>query len=212
MTHQQAIDSLAAERYLLDEMSELERHRFEEHFFECVDCADNVRKTALVRKAVRAVGATALPDDRIGRRTHRVRLAVPWTIAATLTLIVGYQSFAVIPALRVASLPQVLTPAVLSPASRGPRIVQLKRTQQFVALSVDIDSADQASLLIYRMRRGPDTDVLAGEAPTPVPGQPLFLLIPTSHFREPGPYVLTVRNASQPPDSAVEYRFAVQEF
>ena len=31
MTHQQAVQSMAAERYLLDEMSELERHRFEEH-------------------------------------------------------------------------------------------------------------------------------------------------------------------------------------
>jgi hypothetical protein len=31
MTHEQAVESMAAERYLLDEMSELERHPFEQH-------------------------------------------------------------------------------------------------------------------------------------------------------------------------------------
>jgi hypothetical protein len=211
MTHQQAIDSLAAERYLLGEMTELERHRFEEHFFACVHCAEEVREAALVRKAVRSAGAAVSTDDRITARASRVRVALPWMIAATLTVVVGYQSLAVIPALRVAASPQALTPGVLSPATRGPRIAQVKRTQHFLALSVDVDAADQPSVLLYKVRHGRDTDVLAGEAPAPAPGLPLFLLIPTSYFRAPGGYVLTVRNASQPPGSAVEYRFAIDQ-
>ena len=33
----------ASERYLLDEMSQDERDQFEEHYFSCVECADEVR-------------------------------------------------------------------------------------------------------------------------------------------------------------------------
>ncbi len=35
MTHQQALDGLASGRYLLDEMTEVERFEFEEHYFGC---------------------------------------------------------------------------------------------------------------------------------------------------------------------------------
>ena len=42
MTHQQALDGLASERYLLDEMTEGERFEFEAHYFDCVDCAEDV--------------------------------------------------------------------------------------------------------------------------------------------------------------------------
>ena len=43
MTHQQAVDKQAVERYLLDEMPEIERFAFEEHLFDCDICADDVR-------------------------------------------------------------------------------------------------------------------------------------------------------------------------
>src|SRR4030095_16187946 len=36
----------AAERYLLGEMSDADRERYEEHFFSCAECAEDVRTTA----------------------------------------------------------------------------------------------------------------------------------------------------------------------
>ena len=36
----------AAERYLLGEMSDADRDRYEQHFFSCAECAENVRTTA----------------------------------------------------------------------------------------------------------------------------------------------------------------------
>ena len=56
MTHQQALDTMAAERYLLDEMTKLEKHAFEEHFFDCSDCATEVRLGERIRVEVRSVG------------------------------------------------------------------------------------------------------------------------------------------------------------
>ena len=55
MTHQQALDTMAAERYLLDEMTVLEKHAFEEHFFDCSDCATEVRLGERIRVEVRSV-------------------------------------------------------------------------------------------------------------------------------------------------------------
>ena len=65
MTHQQALDTMAAERYLLDEMTEIEKHAFEEHFFDCADCAHEVRLGEQIRVEVRSSG---MRDSRFGTR------------------------------------------------------------------------------------------------------------------------------------------------
>jgi anti-sigma factor RsiW len=44
----------AVERYLLGEMSDAERDRYEEHFFGCADCANDVTSTAAFLDALRA--------------------------------------------------------------------------------------------------------------------------------------------------------------
>jgi hypothetical protein len=54
MTHEQAIGALAAERYLLEEMTETERDDFEAHYFSCAACADDVRLGAVLREGVRS--------------------------------------------------------------------------------------------------------------------------------------------------------------
>ena len=69
MDHRQAVDSLASERYLLNEMTEAERESFEDHYFSCVECADDVRAGALMSDGARA-GWAAQPAV--------VRPAVSW--------------------------------------------------------------------------------------------------------------------------------------
>jgi len=56
LTHEQAVATMACERYLLDELSELERQAFEDHFFTCADCADAVRVGELMRVGAREAG------------------------------------------------------------------------------------------------------------------------------------------------------------
>ena len=43
MDHDTSIKTMAAERYLLEELSSSERDEFELHFFECPECAESVR-------------------------------------------------------------------------------------------------------------------------------------------------------------------------
>ena len=57
MEHAEALTTNATERYLLGEMPESERDRFEEHFFDCTDCASDVRDGARMMAAGREVAA-----------------------------------------------------------------------------------------------------------------------------------------------------------
>src|SRR6185436_20143281 len=99
MTHQQAIDGMASERYLLDEMSEPERFEFEAHYFDCPECAEDVRLAHLIREDAQRGGADVGaafpgPSEVEGRRPaakvlpfwKRPMVAVPWAAAAALAL------------------------------------------------------------------------------------------------------------------------------
>jgi hypothetical protein len=65
MTHTEAASSLASERYLLDEMNEAEQDAFETHFFECSECAEDVKMGALMTAGARAGLLTAPQLARI---------------------------------------------------------------------------------------------------------------------------------------------------
>ena len=47
MDHQEAVRQNATERYLLDELDPELRDQFEEHLFDCQDCALDVRAGAM---------------------------------------------------------------------------------------------------------------------------------------------------------------------
>ncbi len=46
MNHREALERSAVEKYLLNEMPEPERDEFEEHFFDCAECAADLKTTA----------------------------------------------------------------------------------------------------------------------------------------------------------------------
>ena len=46
MDHSQAVEQMAAERYLLNELTPEAREAFEEHVFDCHECAMDIRAAA----------------------------------------------------------------------------------------------------------------------------------------------------------------------
>src|SRR5689334_16358745 len=115
MTHQEAVDTLATERYLLDEMAAEDRQIFEQHYFECEICADDLRvATAMLQGAKEGLAGTASASQVIPMAAHRradrqpawYRSAViPWAAAATLAALAGYESLWVVPSLRPGASP-----------------------------------------------------------------------------------------------------------
>lgn len=89
MNHELAAKDLLAERYILGEMNANERADFEEHFFDCAECAASVRDGAAFLDSGRSL-------VRAERRFQRGRLMtwIPSAVAAALAVVVGIQSFA----------------------------------------------------------------------------------------------------------------------
>src|SRR4051794_12388281 len=103
MEHQQAMETQAIERYLLEEMPQEERDAFEAHFFSCVECAEDARAAAQMLDGVAAgLGRSdAAPTADTRRRevlpfpaakpAWRTSVALPWAAAALLAIGLGYQ-------------------------------------------------------------------------------------------------------------------------
>ncbi len=215
MTHQQVLDTMAAERYLLEEMTEVEKHEFEDHFFDCSECAEEVRRGELIREEVRR--AKSQPRRNAGlslvatRRPvwQRPSVIVPWAVAATLALTTGYQSLVTVPALRQASSPQSLSPVMLREATRGAvPVVTVSQEQRFVTLGIDVMTSSVKEVR-YDLLDQDGGRILSGRAALPPSGAPLLLLIPADELGSQGRYTLVVRDPGSSDATLGEYGFDV---
>lgn len=104
MDHNDAVRLQAAEKYMLGEFPPDLRDEYEEHFFECAECAADVKAVAGfvdVSRDVLRSNPEKLAETRAastqggGWRWYRPVIAVP--AFAALLLVIGYQSFVSIP-------------------------------------------------------------------------------------------------------------------
>jgi Putative zinc-finger len=138
MNHNDAVQQMAVERYLLDELTSELRDEFEEHLFDCAECTVDLRAGAAfiqeaklqlpeltaAAPAAQPVRTESRPVIRSSARSVdwfgwlRPAFAVP-TFAALLAFI-GYQNLSTIPALRAAaSSPRVLPWTSFHTGTRG---------------------------------------------------------------------------------------------
>jgi hypothetical protein len=92
MEHTEAAATMAAERYLLNEMEAAERDAFEEHFFNCAECAADVRDEALIAGAIRSEGRGV---TKVVPFRPRVASRAGWLAAAAAVAgmaFLGYQN------------------------------------------------------------------------------------------------------------------------
>jgi anti-sigma factor RsiW len=93
MEHDHAIHSMAAERYLLDEMEPAEREDFEEHFFDCAECGAAIRDGAVMIDSGRAL----VRAERRFQRPKSLTRLTGWIAAGVMAAVAGYQQFVEIP-------------------------------------------------------------------------------------------------------------------
>lgn len=223
--HTAFVENLASERYLLDEMSETEREAFEAHFFECAECADDVRAGGLMREGAAAgfassrqlapVATFPAPKPSMSRevpapvaRAWYRSSALPWAVAATLAVVVGYQTQGPAggEAARSSEPVESMTPVLLHAASRGEAPV-VSVAARHVALELDLD-ARGATSIAYELRDSSSTVLSAGRAAAPAAGAPLLVLIPTFTLTPQQQYILTVRDDANPSHTLGDFRFA----
>ena len=132
MNHDEALQQRATEKYLLDELDPALRDQFEEHLFDCQECALDVRAAAMFVEQTKGVLAES-PANEV-----RVPAAVPqrgwlyWLrpafaapVLAMLLVVIGYQNRL----LREAHEPQVATWASVNIATRGTEATVVKPRQ-----------------------------------------------------------------------------------
>jgi Putative zinc-finger len=104
MDHNQAIQLQAAVKYVLGELSQVQREEYEEHYFDCAECAVDLQALATfadtTREVLRQEKASALAAEPVPARSGWLRWLQPVTavpVFAALLLVIGYQSFIAIP-------------------------------------------------------------------------------------------------------------------
>jgi hypothetical protein len=125
MDHPEATRLMAAEKYLLNELSPELRKSFEEHLFECPECEFDVQagyalidgsKEVLSSKAVEVAQARVPGKPNQWLAWLRPAIAVP--VMAVLLVVIGYQNLVTVPTLKNAvaavQVPQILKPVYLT--------------------------------------------------------------------------------------------------
>jgi hypothetical protein len=209
MDHADVLRMNATERYLLDELDTTQLEQFEEHMFECQECALDVQTASIFLEESKKLLAQPTPVP-----VHRpvpAPAALPWVAwlrpafavpaMAVLLLAIGYQGYL----LRGSqgSTPDILASATINVATRSAATpqVQSKTGQPFVLLlnipaesrfsSYIADLYDPAGHIKWSL---PISAEMANDTlPMRVPG-----------LRESGLYVLAIRGIPQDASSPTE--------
>lgn len=149
MNHSEAVEQMVAERYLLDELTPDAREAFEEHLFDCAECALDLRagnrfvdeaKAQLPGILDKSAAGGAAPKSKPSPWLFWLRPAFAGPAFAVLAGVVVFQNVITFPALReAASQPRLVPLTQLRPATRGASHLVLK-----------VDRAHGAALQIDR--------------------------------------------------------------
>jgi hypothetical protein len=204
MDHEKAIEIRAAERYCSGELSEGDRDQFEEHFFLCRECAEDVRWEQIFAANTKAV---LLEQAREPGWRERLRawlsplqlqpaLMASALVNAVLLIGVGYLSFSVVPGLRSQlqrSYTPQLTSAVVVPTTVRARVetIAVPRHQKLASLSFAVPQPYPTYTYEIRQEGGGIHITETVPAPAANPDE-LLLTIPLSGLT-PGSYEVVLR-------------------
>jgi hypothetical protein len=216
MQHAQAIQLKAAERYVLGELSSDLREQYEEHFFSCVECAEELNLAAAFFENSRAAMGSepVLPPVRLPVAARQQPASSGWLDAllrpsfavpvfAALLLLVAYQTFLVIPRLKgtvtqsvatLASAPQALASfSLITADSRGgePLRVTVTPGQPF-SLYFDIPPDGHYSSYVCELQNAAGKTEFSLNISAEQAKNAVQLLLPSSSLG-PGKHVLVVR-------------------
>jgi len=213
MYHNEALQQMAAERYLLDELTPDAREAFEEHLFVCHECALDLHTgVAFVDEAkVQLPKLAGTVPASIPFRASQPRIKregwLTWLqpafaapVFATLLLVIGYQNLVTVPGLReAANQPRLLPWAPLHGATRGAaRLAITADRRHGVALPVDLPEqpsvgayASYSFDLVDPQGKPVWTGAVAAPSDNAGDGERLSLVIPGAMLRS-GAYTVTV--------------------
>jgi len=206
MEHSEAVELMATERYLLGELTPEQREAFEAHFFECYECALDVRAEAAFLKDAKVQLAemtqTVVAERPAPAKTERKRrdwfgwMRPAWAVPAfaALLAVIGYQNLATIPGLRsAADTPHVAPWATLHVGTRaGARTTLTADRKAGAALLIDVPNDGSYTSFGFALEdpQGKQTWTTTVKAPANGDGT-MSLVIPGNGLQE-GTWTLTI--------------------
>ncbi len=209
MNHTEAVSTGAVERYLLGQLSASESDQFEQHYFDCTECARDLRAGALFQDNARSVFLEERPAAARVPAKPSVWKWFGWPswswapalASVVLAAVAAYQAWIVIPGLR-GQLDAVLTPQpvashALPPLSRGDaRVLEVPAGQRFY--TIYMDPAWQGSFTAYlcSIEDASGSSKFSLRLPAPAPGEPIQVLMARSLLPS-GRYTVVIRNVPE---------------
>ena len=201
MDHEYAIRQKVTERYLLNELDPGLRDEFEEHLFDCQDCALDVRAAAMfVEQSKIVLAEPPVPAPvrvpfpvaaKVGWRGWlRPVFAVP---VLALLAVIAYQNLVVYPAMTQA---KVLPLASINISTRGPKVpgISVPRGNAFL-LSLRIPPEN--NFTSYTADLYNPAEKLEWSLTIPAtPGEDTWLVHVPAASRESGRYTVKVRGTT----------------
>jgi len=220
MNHSEALQTFAAEKYLLNELSGPERDQFEEHFFECQECAMDVRTAAAFIAQARTELRPAPQDSPAAKRRSFFsffNLPLAGVLVAGMAAVVIYQNVVTLPRLRsevaTTSAPAALSPtSLIGSASRGtdmPSAVVSHGRPLFLNVDVPTDDRFSSYELFFYSPVGSRLDAIDV---SPDQAKNTLLVRLPAHDIQNGIYTLAVEGAQgggKPTVKLAQYRFRV---
>lgn len=206
MDHNEAIRSMAAEKYVLEELEPGARDAFEEHFFSCTECALDVRAGIAFREHCKVeLADVPAPVVRVPERKTagwfqwlRPVIAVP--AMAALLAVIGIQQLLVYPRLKE-QVAKIETPQILPSASlinvntRGAEAaaITVRRDEPFL-LFVDIPHTEGTSSYRAELKDADGNLQWSIMVPAEVTKDTVAIRTPLG-LKRAGVYTLVVRTA-----------------
>lgn len=203
MDHATALRKAIAESYVLGELSEEERAEFEEHFFTCPECAEDVKALSTFVADARVALAARPVARRPVDAARRMRLLM-LPLAATAVLSLGalvYQAVVTLPRLRSdlaqSRALQATSLHFLRVARSEPTEIHIGAQQRMIGLTLSLTG--YASPVRYRVevRDAEDRRVLSDDVAAPAAGDELQLLLPVSDLKA-GAYTVELSGIDSP--------------
>jgi Putative zinc-finger len=196
MNHQEALQKMAVEQYLLGELSGASLDSFEEHLFECPECTADVKAGATFIDAARTeLNAPRRIVAPLPKRTPTwiSWFTSPWLLGPALAvclLALCFQTFVLQPHMRQ-ELAQVQAPSVLNPlvlanaGARGDSVPEIVAPEHgsFV-ISLDVPATGGFSSYLCSLY-GPDGSLVWQKTVSPDQARDALLInMPTGKTKE----------------------------
>lgn len=218
MEHTLAHQTNTIDKYLMRELPHEERLAFEEHMFDCPECAAKVKedydmladlKAVLREPAPRAQQAEPAKASTRWRDWFRPFTLVPAFAAVALAVVVSYQNLVSIPAMLQ---PQVLdtTPIVATTRGTHSQIALIKPGAALFGVSFEVSSPAVYPGYVCEFRaEGTNTVTTVDCGKHSTAEFTLSLLLPSPKF-PPGGYTMILRPSSDKQTEISRYSFAVK--